>query len=66
MCKLVCAEVFAMLTKLNIQTFDEIPANHWEQLAGEARAKVDSKHLGARAWCGGAIPMSQKQGEVSK
>jgi hypothetical protein len=63
-CKLVCAEVFAMLTKLNTQTFDEIPANHWEQLAGEARAKwIQSS---SEPEPGGAIPMSQKQGEVSK
>jgi len=45
LCKLVCAEVFATLTKLNTQTFDEIPANRLEQLVGEARAKVETQQL---------------------
>ena len=48
-CKLICAEVFAILSKMNTQTFDEIPAQQWEILAGEARGKVESKPLGITA-----------------
>ena len=44
-CKLVCAAVFSSLAKKDIQTFDEIPAQQWVALAGEARAKVESKPL---------------------
>ena len=50
MCKLVCAEVLAALTKLNAQTFEEIPADHWEQLAGEARAKVKAQQPQKSLW----------------
>ena len=42
-CKLVCAAVFSSLAKKDIQTFDEIPVQQWEALAGDARAKVESK-----------------------
>ena len=48
-CKLICAEVFAVLTKMNTQTFDEIPAQQWELLAAEARSKVESKPLEIKA-----------------
>ena len=44
-CKLVCAAVFSSLAEEDIQTFDEIPVQQWEALAGQARAKVESKPL---------------------
>jgi hypothetical protein len=48
MCKMMCSTVFAILAKMNTQTFDEIPAQHWEELAGKARAAVGSKPLETR------------------
>ena len=33
-CKLVCAAVFSSLAKKDIQTFDEVPVQQWEALAG--------------------------------
>ena len=48
-CKLICAAVFSSLAKEDIQTFDEIPIQQWEALAGEARAKVESKPLEVKA-----------------
>jgi len=44
-CKLVCAAVFSTLAEKGIQTFDEIPVQQWDALAGEARAKVESEPL---------------------
>jgi len=44
-CKLVCAAVLSQLASKDIRTFDELPALQWGTLAGEARAKVESKPL---------------------
>ena len=44
-CKFICAAVSAILTKNDTQTFDEIPAQQWEVLAGEARVEVGSRPL---------------------
>jgi len=48
-CKLICAAVFTKLASKDIRTFDEVPAQQWEALAGEARAKVESKPLEVNA-----------------
>ena len=44
-CKLICAEVFAMLAKSDTHTFDEIPAQRWEDLANAARRKIETRAL---------------------
>jgi len=48
-CKLICAAVFSSLASKDIRTFDEVPAQQWEELAREARAKVESKTLEVNA-----------------
>jgi hypothetical protein len=44
-CKLICAKVFAELTKADTLTFDEVPVQRWEQLAKKARDEIGSQAL---------------------
>ena len=44
-CKMMCSAVFAMLSNMNTQTFDEVPTQQWEKLASEARTIIGSKPL---------------------
>jgi len=63
-CKMMCSTVFASLTKMNTQTFDEIPAQQWEELAGEARAAVGLSR--SKSKLVGATLMWRNQEEVSR
>jgi hypothetical protein len=47
-CKMMCSAVFAMLSKMNTQTFAEIPTQQWTDLAIDARAAVGSNPLGTK------------------
>ena len=49
LCKLICAAVLSSLAKTGTQAFHEIPAQQWEILAKEARAKVRPRTLEANA-----------------
>jgi hypothetical protein len=50
-CKLICAAALSGLACRSCYTFSEVPAQQWEELAKEARAKVGSKPLGMSvAW----------------
>ena len=66
-CKLICAAVFASLAEENIQTFDEIPVQKWDVMAGEARTKVESKPLAVNAeWRNPDVAESGKGFKVKK
>jgi hypothetical protein len=45
----ICAEVLAILTKANIQTFDQTTAHQWEQCALDAISKLESGLMGDKA-----------------
>ena len=66
-CKLICAAVFASLAKDNIQAFDEITVQKWDVMAGEARAKVESKPLAVNSeWRNPDVAESVKGFKVKK
>jgi len=62
-CRLICAAVFSSLASEGIDTFDEIPAQQWEILTKEARAKVESVTLEVNAvWRNPDVAESGKEG----
>jgi len=59
-CKLICAEVLSSLASKNIRTFDEASARQWDEMAAEARAKVELKLLDVNVlWRNQEVTISQ-------